>query len=44
MWEGNKKILKLYDKPIKKVIFNPLKPQIIVSYQDVVTSFDLNEP
>ena len=44
MWEGSKKILQLYDKPIKKLIFNPHKPQIILANQDTISSFDLNDP
>ena len=44
LWEGSKRIVKLTDQPMKKLIFNPSNSQVIYSVKDIVSSFDLNEP
>lgn len=44
LWEGNKKIVKLTEQPIKKLVFNPVNCNIIYSVRDIVASFDINEP
>lgn len=44
LWEGSKKIIKLGDSPIKKIIFNPLNYQVIYSIKDYVNCLNLASP
>lgn len=42
LWEGTKKIIKLVDTPVKKLIFNPLSYQVIYNTKDLVNCLDIN--
>lgn len=42
LWEGTKKIIKLIDTPVKKLIFNPLSYQVIYNTKDLVNCLDIN--
>ena len=42
--EGAKKVLKLADAPLTKLIFNPCTGHVIYSIKDTVNSFDIINP